>query len=97
MAKEEVDEFRASFARRGMPAVGMSDEDLRKLIGMFGDMFRDSAPLSAAQAATIILDGVRAGEWRILVGDDAKMLDEKVREDPLAAYDGLVLGSLFNR
>jgi NAD(P)-dependent dehydrogenase (short-subunit alcohol dehydrogenase family) len=97
MAQEEVDEFRASFARRGMPADGMSDDDLRKLIGMFGDMFRDSAPLSAAQAATIILDGVRAGKWRILVGDDAQLLDEKVRADPEAAYDGLALGTLFNR
>jgi NAD(P)-dependent dehydrogenase (short-subunit alcohol dehydrogenase family) len=97
MAQEEVDEFRASFARRGMPADGMSDDDLRKLIGMFGDMFRDSAPLSAAQAATIILDGVRAGKWRILVGDDAQLLDEKVRIAPEDAYDGLALGSLFNR
>ncbi len=34
-------------------------------------MFRDNAPMSAAQAATIILDGVRADTWRILVGDDA--------------------------
>ncbi|MEY2454789.1 MAG: hypothetical protein QOD92_4363 [Acidimicrobiaceae bacterium] len=97
MAQEEVDEFRASFARRGMPADGMSDDDLRKLIGMFGDMFRDSAPLSAAQAATIILDGVRAGKWRILVGDDAQLLDEKVRAAPEEAYDGLALGTLFNR
>jgi NAD(P)-dependent dehydrogenase (short-subunit alcohol dehydrogenase family) len=97
MSTEEVDEFRASFARRGMPADGMSDDDLRKLIGMFGDMFRDAAPVSAAQAATIILDGVRAGKWRILVGDDAHELDEKVRADPEAAYDGLSLSTLFNR
>jgi hypothetical protein len=77
----------------------MSDDDLRKLIGMFGEMFRESAPVSAAQAATIILDGVRAGKWRILVGDDAHLLDEKVRADPEAAYgpDGLALGSLFDR
>ena len=33
--------------------------------------FRDKAPLSAAEAATIILDGVRSGTWRILVGEDA--------------------------
>ncbi|MEY2461690.1 MAG: hypothetical protein QOG30_3520 [Acidimicrobiaceae bacterium] len=99
MPQEEVDEFRASLARRGMPADGMADDDLRKLIGMFGDMFRDSAPLSAAQAATIILGGVRQGKWRILVGDDAHALDEAVRADPLAAYgpDGLALGALFSR
>jgi len=87
MPQDELDEFRASFARRGMPADGMSDDDLRNLIGMFGQMFRDSAPVSAAQAATIILDGVRRGDWRILVGDDAHALDEAVRADPHKAYE----------
>ena len=28
-----------------------------------------------------------AGRWRILVGDDAHRLDERVREKPEAAYD----------
>jgi NAD(P)-dependent dehydrogenase (short-subunit alcohol dehydrogenase family) len=49
--------------------------------------FRDKAPLSAAQAATIILDGVRSGTWRILVGRDAAMIDERIRANPGAAYD----------
>ena len=49
--------------------------------------FRDKAPLSAAQAATIILDGVRSGTWRILVGQDATMIDERIRANPEAAYD----------
>jgi NAD(P)-dependent dehydrogenase (short-subunit alcohol dehydrogenase family) len=99
LPQADLDEFRASLARRGMPADGMTDDDLRKLIGMFGDMFRDTAPLSAAQAATIILDGVREEKWRILVGEDAHLLDERVRADPLAAYgpEGLALGSLFSR
>ncbi len=35
----------------------------------------------------IILDGVRAERWRILVGDDAHRLDERVRETPERAYD----------
>ena len=52
----------------------------------FGDAFRDSAPLSAAGAATIILDGVRAEKWRILVGDDAEALDVAVRAEPERAY-----------
>ena len=50
---------------------------------MMGEGFRDTAPMSAAQAATIILDGVRADEWRILVGDDAKRLDERGAGRPL--------------
>jgi len=49
--------------------------------------FRDKAPLSAAQAAAIILDGVRSGTWRILVGQDAAMIDERIRANPEAAYD----------
>jgi NAD(P)-dependent dehydrogenase (short-subunit alcohol dehydrogenase family) len=49
--------------------------------------FHDSAPLSAAGAATVILDGVRSGAWRILVGADARGLDEFVRAYPDDAYD----------
>ena len=49
--------------------------------------FRDKAPISAAEAATIILDGVRSGTWRILVGQDAAMIDERIRANPEAAYD----------
>ena len=49
--------------------------------------FHDSAPLSAAGAATVILDGVRSGAWRILVGADARGLDEYVRAYPEDAYD----------
>ncbi len=43
--------------------------------------------LTAAAAATIILDGVRSGAWRILVGKDAKAIDAAVRARPEAAYD----------
>ena len=43
--------------------------------------------MTAAQAATVILDGVRAGEWRILVGDDAHTFDAMVRQAPGEAYD----------
>ena len=49
--------------------------------------FRNNAPTSAEQAATIILDGVRAGRWRILVGDDAHVLDAMVRDTPEDAYE----------
>jgi len=56
--------------------------------------FRDNAPMSAAEAATVILDGVRAGEWRILVGDDAHRLDEAVRAEPTEAYEPAFLDRL---
>ncbi|TAI61110.1 short-chain dehydrogenase, partial [Bradyrhizobium sp. Leo170] len=37
-------------------------------------------------AARIILDGVKADRWRILVGEDAHVLDERVRQTPEQAY-----------
>ena len=64
-----------------------SAEDLRQMLAQANTDFRDKAPLSAAQAATIILDGVRSGAWRILVGEDATMIDAAVRATPKAAYD----------
>jgi NAD(P)-dependent dehydrogenase (short-subunit alcohol dehydrogenase family) len=58
----------------------------QRLIDISND-FRDKAPISAAEAATIILNGVRSGTWRILVGQDAAMIDERIRANPEAAYD----------
>jgi hypothetical protein len=56
------------------------------MVQAMADGFRDGAPMTAAEAATVILDGVRAGAWRILVGADAHRLDAAVRADPEAAY-----------
>jgi NAD(P)-dependent dehydrogenase (short-subunit alcohol dehydrogenase family) len=71
-----------------------TDEE-RELMEAAAQMFRDAAPTTAADAATIILDGVRAGDWRILVGDDAHKLDEAVRADPAAAYDDISIGEVL--
>jgi NAD(P)-dependent dehydrogenase (short-subunit alcohol dehydrogenase family) len=87
MDDDELEQVRQNIARRGIPADSLSAEDLKGVVKMMQEGFRTSAPLSAAGAATVILDGVRAGEWRILVGDDAHRLDEAVRADPEAAYD----------
>jgi len=65
----------------------MSDDDIRKAADDRARSFLEDAPTSAAQAAKIILDGVKAGKWRILVGDDAHKLDVRVRETPQHAYD----------
>jgi NAD(P)-dependent dehydrogenase (short-subunit alcohol dehydrogenase family) len=78
---------RKRMAERGLPVDQMSDDDLLAIIDQMALGFRDNAPTTAAQAAAIILDGVRAGRWRILVGDDAFAIDEMVRSDPEAAYD----------
>ena len=79
-------------ARDGLIEAGLlpqeaSANDLRRFLIQAGTDFRDKAPLSAADAATIILDGVRSGAWRILVGQDAAMLDENVRANPEDAYN----------
>ena len=86
MSAEDLELVRAEMTKRGFPAAGASDDDVRNMIAMIGEGFKANAPVSAAQAATIILDGVRNDEWRILVGDDARALDESVRADPLGAY-----------
>ena len=80
-------ERRAELIRRGVLTEGASADEMRQMLEKMSTDFRDSAPLSAAGAATIILDGVRSGAWRILVGQDATMLDERIRANPLAAYD----------
>ncbi len=56
-------------------------------VGLFkAEMFRDMAPMTAAEAAGVILDGVREERWRILVGADAARLDALVRQYPEEAY-----------
>lgn len=86
MTPAEKAQRRDVLARRGLPVDGMSDAQLDALMQSFGEAFRDNAPMTAAAAATVILEGVRAGRWRILVGEDARVLDELVREQPEAAY-----------
>lgn len=86
MTENQVAQVRARMAKSGLDLSGASDEDIRLGIQAQGEAFRDQAPTSAAQAATIILDAVKRGDWRVLVGDDAVILDEMVREIPTDAY-----------
>ena len=78
---------RARIASMGRDVSGMSDEDIRKIIAERERRFTEDAPTSAAEAATIILDGVKVDRWRILVGPDAQIIDEMVRASPEQAYD----------
>src|SRR3984957_4922867 len=80
-------EARAKMAGAGLLAQDASAEERRQVLVRANADFRDKAPVSAAQAATIILDGVRSGAWRILVGEDASKIDAAVRAKPEAAYD----------
>jgi NAD(P)-dependent dehydrogenase (short-subunit alcohol dehydrogenase family) len=92
MSDAEVEELIPAEARvlltgAGLLREGASADELRQMLVRISNDFRDKAPLTAAQAATVILDGVRSGAWRILVGEDAKMLDAAVRAKPEAAYE----------
>jgi hypothetical protein len=71
----------------GIDTAAMSDEDIQNIALDRARSFREEAPTTAAAAAKIILDGVKVGRWRILVGDDARRLDERVRETPEGAYE----------
>lgn len=64
-----------------------SADDLRQFLARMNADFRDKAPVDAAAAAEVILDGVRSGAWRILIGEDARMIDAAVRAKPEGAYD----------
>jgi hypothetical protein len=62
---------------------GLTDDRIRTAMHQLEIAFREGAPTTATQAATIILDGI----WRILVGDDAQALDRAVRASPETAYE----------
>jgi NAD(P)-dependent dehydrogenase (short-subunit alcohol dehydrogenase family) len=83
----------AELIRAGVLGEDASAGELRQMLVRANADFRDKAPVSAAEAAAIILDGVRSGTWRILIGEDAKMIDAAVRAKPEAAYD---YAELFN-
>jgi NAD(P)-dependent dehydrogenase (short-subunit alcohol dehydrogenase family) len=87
LTEEQVAQIRKRSEGQGVDLSAASDEDIRQGAQMMAEMFRDAAPTTAAQAATVILDGVRNDRWRILVGADAELLDGFVRETPEDAYE----------
>jgi NAD(P)-dependent dehydrogenase (short-subunit alcohol dehydrogenase family) len=83
----EILQTRQRLTGMGVDTAAMSDEEIQGIALDRARTFRDEAPTTAASAAKTILDGVKAGQWRILVGDDAHELDERVRQAPERAYD----------
>ena len=71
----------------GMDASALSDDAIQAMVKEQARAFEEDAPTTAARAARIILDGVKAERWRILVGDDAHTMDEFVRSEPENAYE----------
>ena len=87
MTQRQLAEIRPMLTSMKIPHENMSDEQLRSTLQGILDRFEKNAPLSAAQAATIILQGVQEKRWRILVGDDARILDQLAREHPDELYE----------
>jgi NAD(P)-dependent dehydrogenase (short-subunit alcohol dehydrogenase family) len=77
---------RATLIAMGLLAEDFSADDLRQVIRRMKPELQDKG-FTAPQAATIILDGVRSGAWRVLVGEEAKMLDKQVRANPQAPFN----------
>ncbi len=94
MSPEEVARVRDILVQRGLPVAELPDDQVRAAMEQMATLFRDAAPTSAAAAATTILDGVRAGQWRILVGADAHSIDRLVRATPGEAYEDSLLAAM---
>jgi hypothetical protein len=94
LSENELLQARQRLNGMGTDTASMSDEDIQQIALDRARTFRDEAPMTAAAAAKVILDGVKAGRWRILVGDDAHRLDERVRQAPERAYEAEFYRSL---
>ena len=87
LSANEIIQTRQRLQGRGVDTATMSDDEIQQIALDRARTFREEAPTTASAAAKIILDGVKAGKWRILVGEDAHKLDERVRQAPERAYD----------
>ena len=87
LTAEQIAQVRARLASMGRDPGSLSDAEIAAMQARRSRKFRELAITSAADAARIILDGVREDRLRILVGPDAQLADRMVREDPDHAYD----------
>ena len=94
LSAQEIAAVRARMVAAGQPVGNESDDQIRAAMRRRGDAFREDAVTSAADAASIILDGVRAGvraactrarrvrtaAWAGLVGDGLVLRQAKLGE-----------------
>src|SRR5262249_26086488 len=57
MPSQDVAQLRQQLVKRGLPLADLPDDQIRAMMHQLTVNFRDNAPTTAAQAATIILDG----------------------------------------
>ena len=94
MSTKEIADARRSIKSMGFPADTFTDEQIQQMMQEMARQFEQNAPTSAAEAATIILNGVRQEKWRILIGADAECMDGLVREAPEQAYEQVFVDRL---
>jgi hypothetical protein len=87
LGPNEITQARQRMKGAGIDTADLSDDDIQQLTLDRARSFREDAPMTAAAAAKVILDGIKAERWRILVGDDAHEIDARVRQTPERAYD----------
>lgn len=87
LSTAEIANIRQRLRSTGVDEATLSDEEIRLVALGRARRYMDEAPTSAAEAAQIILKGIREKKWRILVGHDAEVLDHRVRAEPDQAYD----------
>jgi NAD(P)-dependent dehydrogenase (short-subunit alcohol dehydrogenase family) len=87
LGPNEIAQVRQRMKAMGIDTSAMSDDDIQQAALDRARSFREDAPMTAAAAAKVILDGIKAERWRILVGDDAHEIDARVRQTPERAYD----------
>lgn len=97
MSDDDLEEARERMSRLGFEIEAATNEEIRQALQQRAEEFRDDAPVTAAQAAGVILDGVRKERWRILIGEDAYVLDQMVREGPEEAYEPAFFERLIDR
>jgi NAD(P)-dependent dehydrogenase (short-subunit alcohol dehydrogenase family) len=95
MSAADLAQARERMAGLGFDTSGASDDQIRQALQQRAEQFRDDAPTTAAEAAGVILDGVRQERWRILIGEDAEALDRLVREMPEEAYEASFMERLM--
>jgi NAD(P)-dependent dehydrogenase (short-subunit alcohol dehydrogenase family) len=78
LSDAEIAQARARMQGMGIDVAAMTDEDVQAAAQERARRFLEEAPTT---------DGVKAGQWRILVGEDAKLLDLRVRQSPEQAYE----------
>jgi NAD(P)-dependent dehydrogenase (short-subunit alcohol dehydrogenase family) len=70
----------------GAPKGGWENATAAQIKKRAGEHFQTAAPLTADMAAIQILDGLKRGETRIMVGEDAVVIDWCARVFPRAIY-----------